>query len=248
MGKYSDMFFNPKDMDLFFGKKAKKQVEAPPIPSAPEPEQDQAADQPGIKVTHKYGFRNFARKASSEHALEQALDWHFQEGDCYHCFSFGDVDSFSFFKHVLRQQRIKYAAISTWVIAGEDVKDLSEWYDRGMIGRVDFYIGEIFQNSYPYVFEMLKEFEAKCGGRFVIFRNHSKVTAILGERFDCLIESSENMNRNPRSENTVVTVDRSLVREYIKLFSEIVPYNRDDYGAEPYEGWKTGCFPNTERL
>ena len=79
------------------------------------------------------------------------------------------------------------------------------------------------------------EFIAECGGRLVIFRNHSKVMAIEGERFDCLIESSANVNTNPRSENTVVTVDRELTADYIRLFSEIVPFNRD-YGAGPYLG------------
>ena len=59
--------------------------------------------------------------------------------------------------------------------------------------------------------------------------------AIEGERFDCLIESSANVNTNPRSENTVVTVDRELTADYIRLFSEIVPFNRD-YGAGPYLG------------
>ena len=57
--------------------------------------------------------------------------------------------------------------------------------------------------------------------------------AIEGERFNCLIESSANVNTNPRSENTVVTVDRELTAQYIRLFSEIIPFNKD-CGAEPY--------------
>ena len=101
------------------------------------------------------------------------------------------------------------------------------------MGRVDFFMGEIFKGSYPDVYAATKEFIAECGGRLVIFRNHSKVMAIEGERFDCLIESSANVNTNPRSENTVVTVDRELTAQYIRLFSEIVPFNKD-CGAEPY--------------
>ena len=162
------------------------------------------------------------------------MPWHFQEGDCYHCFSFGDVDSFTFFKMVLRQQPIKYAAISTWCMAGEDVTDLRRWHERGMVGRVDFFLGEIFKSGYPDVYRAVQEFIQECGGRMVIFRNHSKVMAIEGERFDCLIESSANINTNPRSENTVLTVDRELTGEYIQLFSEIVPFNKD-FGAEPYQ-------------
>lgn len=202
-----------------------------------EPEEQKAAkvEQGSIKVSHRMGARQLWRKAASEQALEQAMDWHWQEGDSYHCFSFGDVDSFSYFKMVLRQQPIRYAAISTWCMAGEDVNDLRKWHEKGLVGRVDFFVGEIFKGSYPDVYAAVKEFMEECGGRFVTFRNHSKVMAIEGERFDCLIESSANINTNPRSENTVVTVDRQLVADYIQLFAEIVPFNQDS-GAAPYYG------------
>lgn len=191
-------------------------------------------DAPSIRISHRKGHRHLTRKAASEHALENAINWHYQEGDCYHCFSFGDVDSFSFFKHVLRQERIEYAALSTWCMAGEDVTELQNFYRRGLIGRVDFYLGEIFRSSYPEVYDMVQEFIKECGGRMVIFRNHSKVMAIKGERFDVVIESSANINTNPRSENTVVTVDHDLAEAYIQLFSEITPFNKDDVGAPPY--------------
>lgn len=191
-------------------------------------------ERPKGVVTHRGGKRHLTRKAASEAALEASLDWHFQNGDCYHCFSFGDVDSMSYFKHVLRQQKVNYLALSTWCMAGEDVKDMLEWHRRGMLGRVDLFMGEIFKGSYPEVYEMAQKLIKECNGRLVIFRNHSKVMAIKGERFDCLIESSANVNTNPRSENTVLTVDRDLVNAYVKLFSEIVPFNKD-YGAEPYE-------------
>lgn len=49
-----------------------------------------------VEVQHRYGNRQLTRKASSEQALMKAMDWHFQEGDCYHCFSWGDVDSMSY--------------------------------------------------------------------------------------------------------------------------------------------------------
>lgn len=202
--------------------------------------QDQSSKQqpdakPQLSIApHRGGKRQLSWKAASESALEKSLDWHFENGDCYHCFSFGDVDSMSFFKHVLRQQRVKYLALSTWCMAGEDVKDLVEWHRRGMVGRVDFFLGEIFKGSYPEVYDAVKDFIAVCGGRLVIFRNHAKVMAIKGERFDCLIESSANVNTNPRSENTVLTVDSGLVDDYVKLFGEIVLFNKD-CGAAPYK-------------
>lgn len=209
------------DFDSLFGSQKQDEVK------------EQKPEQTLTVVSHRGGKRHLTRKAASEKALEQALDWHFENGDCYHCFSFGDVDSMTYFKHVLKQQRVEYLALSTWCMAGEDVKDLAEWHRRGMVGRVDFFVGEIFKGSYPEVYDMVKDFIAECGGRLVVFRNHSKVMAIKGERFDCLIESSANVNTNPRSENTVLTVDTPLVDSYVKLFSQIIPFNKD-YGAEPY--------------
>lgn len=187
-----------------------------------------------VNVTRGMAHRQFIRKAYSEKALENAMDWYFQEGDCYHCYSFGDVDSLSYFKHVLRQQRIKYAALSTWCIAAEDVADLTEWHRRGMIGRVDFYVGDLFPYKYAGVYALCQKFIAECGGRIVVYHNHAKVMAIKGERFDVLVESSANINTNPRSENTVVTVSTELVDHYIKLFGAINPYNKD-FGAPPFE-------------
>ena len=224
------MFYDPASLKTAFTGIKEEEIKEN---QTSEPEEDLLKNGP-IKVSHAMGHRHLSRKAASENALEDAMDWYYKPGDCYHCFSFGDVDSMSYFKHVLKQQRIKYAAISTWCMAGEDVQDLREWYRRGMIGRVDFFLGEIFRGSYPLVYQAVQEFITEEGGRMVIFRNHSKVMAIQGERFDCLIESSANVNTNPRSENTVVTVDTELVKAYLKLFSEIIPFNKDDHGAEPY--------------
>lgn len=201
-------------------------------PPAGETEEE---DKPSIRVTHRYGHRHLSRKVASEAALSAQLDWHFREGDCYHCFSFGDVDSLTFFKHVLRQQRVHYLALSTWCMAGEDVDDLREWHRRGMLGRVDFYVGEIFPGSYPEVYDAVLEFLPECGGRLVVFRNHSKIMMVVGERFDCLIESSANVNTNPRSENTVITVDRNLVRDYIDLFNGIRSFDHSTDGVPLYE-------------
>ena len=215
------------DLDDLFEDSAPKKAKAEePVDSGAEPEKKVAS--------HRAGKRQLSRKASSERALEESLDWYFQEGDCYHCFSFGDVDSMSYFKHVLKQQRVKYLAISTWCMAGADVEDLEKWFDMGYIGRVDFYLGEIFPGSYPEVYEMTKAFCRKCGGRLVIFRNHSKIMIVKGEKFDCLIESSANVNTNPRSENTVLTVDKPLVSSYIQLFAGIKSFNREFDDVAPY--------------
>lgn len=209
-------------------------MQAPETEDTPEAEDDDEK-KPSIRVTHRYGHRHLSRKAASEAALSDQIDWHFREGDCYHCFSFGDVDSLTFFKHVLRQQHVLYLALSTWCMAGEDVDDLRQWHRRGMLDRVDFYVGEIFTGSYPEVYAAVVDFVKECGGRLIVFRNHAKIMAVIGERFDCLIESSANVNTNPRSENTVLTVDRQLVADYVELLNGIRSFDVTTEHVPVYE-------------
>ena len=75
------------------------------------------------------------------------------------------------------------------------------------------------------MYDAVLDFLPECGGRLCVFRNHSKIMMVVGERFDCLIESSANVNTNPRSENTVLTVDRQLVADYIELFNGIKSFD-----------------------
>ena len=99
-----------------FGGGNEAEAEAETVEEGEEKAAEEA--KPSIRISHRYGHRHLSRKAASEEALSRQLDWYFREGDCYHCFSFGDVDSLTFFKHVLRQQRVLYLALSTWCMAG----------------------------------------------------------------------------------------------------------------------------------
>lgn len=177
----------------------------------------------------------FEKRIQSELVLEGILDWHFAPGTAYHCISFGDVDSLSYLRAVVKQQPLEYALLSTWCMAITDVKELEGWLEKGYIGRMDFYVGEIFQGSYWDVYQYLKDVAGRYGGRVCIFRNHSKVMAGFGERFDFAIESSANVNTNPRCEQTCITVDTGLARFYKDFFDEINHFSNDFKGWNKYE-------------
>ena len=68
-----------------------------------------------------------------------------------------------------------------------------------------------------------------------MFRNHAKVFCGFGERFDFTIESSANVNTNPRTENTVITLDTGLALFYKEFFDGIVSFERNFDGWMPYE-------------
>jgi len=178
--------------------------------------------------------RLFVRQFSSERQLEEILDWDFEQGAAYHVISGGDIDSLSFLHFILRQQKLEYLALSTWCMAQKDIEELDRYLTLGRIKRLDSYVGEIFKGSYGGEYLRLIALHEKHGGRIAIFRNHAKIFAGFGPRFDFVIESSANINTNPRAENTVITINPDLARFYKAYFDAITSFERNFDNWEPY--------------
>ena len=170
---------------------------------------------------------NIYRRAFSETQLMDVVGLDFKNGESYHCITAGDVDSLSYLKIILRQQDLDYCLASTWCMALDDILQIEEWLKDGKIKRLDFYMGEIFKGSYSKEYEKFKEVfdKYKCG-RIAIFRNHSKIYAGYGKEFHFAIESSANINTNPRTENTTITIDEGLYGFYKNYFDKIVSFDK----------------------
>lgn len=106
-------------------------------------------------------------------------------------------------------------------MAETDVARLSELHAGGRIGRLDCYVGEVFPTSRIAEWYGLSKLCPATGGRLVVSRNHAKVMAGLhtASGFAVVIESSANVNTNPRAEQTTLTVDRRLYDFYADAFS-----------------------------
>jgi hypothetical protein len=169
------------------------------------------------------------RRAFSETQLIDALGFDFKKGESYHCLTGGDVDSLSYLKCVLRQQNLDYCLFSTWCMSAEDVLQITEWIENNKIKKLDAYVGEIFPNSYKVEFKMLKDmFEKYKCGRIAVFKNHSKVYAGYGDKFHFIIETSANINTNPRTENGCITIDRAGFEFYKTFFDGIKSFEKDE--------------------
>ena len=182
--------------------------------------------------TFKRKTANIYRRAFSELNLLDTLDRNMKDGYSYHCLSGGDVDSLSYLKHIIRQQPFEYCLFSTWCMADDDILQFENWIKTKKINRLDAYCGEIFPGSYRNQWIALKKVIASCGGRVAIFRNHSKIYAGIGKKFAFGIESSANINTNPRTENTVITIGKDIYQFYKDYFDGINSFNRD------FDNWK----------
>lgn len=170
---------------------------------------------------------NIYRKAFSETQLLDVLGFDFKDGETYHCISAGDVDILSYLKCVLRQQDLDYCLFSTWCMAFDDIMEIEEWLELGKIKRLDGYVGEIFPGSYSVEYSKLKPLLKKYGGKVVVFRNHAKIFAGYGKKFYFVVESSANINTNPRAENACLTIGKGLYDFYKAYFDGIVSYTKD---------------------
>lgn len=173
----------------------------------------------------------------SQAALDDALDWHMESGCAYHIISAGDVDSLTYLRHIVRQQRCDYVLLSTWCMALADAQEMRTWVERGFVKRFDFYVGEIFKNGYRGCRDELDSICALTGGRTARFRNHSKLMCVYGESFDCVIESSANVDTNPRTEQTCITVSTELADFYKAYFDGV---NDFDGGYKEWRPWTRG--------
>lgn len=198
-----------------------------------KPKQEEEQQQ-SVKVKKVVSYHQ-KRRISSELALEQELEWHFEKGASYHCVSFGDVDSLSYLRMIIKQQRLKYVLLSTWCMSLTDIKEIEKWIEKGYIKKIDFYVGEIFSSTYKKEWQYLLNLQKKDCRRVCVFKNHSKVMSCFGEKFDCVIESSANVNTNPRCEQTVITIDSDLALFYKDFYDQIKSFDKSFKDWKPYE-------------
>ena len=107
-------------------------------------------------------------------------------------------------------------------MAADDILQIEEWLSLGKIKKLDIYVGEIFPNSYKLEFKKLKEiFEKHNCGRIAVFKNHSKIYAGIGNKFAFGVETSANINTNPRTENGCITISNEIYKFYKDYFDGI---------------------------
>ena len=164
------------------------------------------------------------RRAYSETRLLDITGFDFKDGDSYHVITGGDVDALSYLKVVLRQQDLNYLLFSTWCMASEDVYQFRDYLESGKIKKIDAYVGEIFPGTYKLEYALLKQVIEGHGGRVAVFKNHSKIFAGYGDKFHFGIETSANINTNPRTENGCITIDKEIYEFYKEYFDGIVSF------------------------
>lgn len=196
-------------------------------PLKPRPGQDAQPMEPetGGAMMYALPMKYQYRRAFSESSLLDAIGapgFNFEKGMCYNFMTKGDVDALSFMKAIMRQQNVKKAIVSTWCVDMNDILQLKKWVDEGRIGMLHLFLGEIYTTGRHgiEIHHFRKTFEGYDNVKVVVARNHSKVMCGRGEKFDFLIQTSANINTNPRIESTCVIIPNSSQEEDMFAFYE----------------------------
>lgn len=175
--------------------------------------QGEIEDPEGDSVARRTALRrHLYRRASSEADLLdtfcEPVVKPLEKGCCYSFLTRGDIDALSFLKLVTRMQHISYAIVSTWCVDMTDVQTMKKWVDQGKIDRLDLYLGEIYTTGRHGLeaADFQGAFEGYDNVKVAVARNHSKVMAIRGDLFTCVVLTSANINTNPRIESTAILV------------------------------------------
>lgn len=169
-----------------------------------------------MKKAHKL----HVRRAKAEATLAEILPARVADSESWHVISHGDIDSLSYLSHALRGvEYFDFVLISTWCMGSADLDQIEGWIESGRIDTLELYVGEIFPSQYGDEYARAVALAERYGFRLVVARNHSKVMAARCGDYCLAIESSANVNTNPRIEQTAIHASRELFDFYREFFS-----------------------------
>lgn len=176
-----------------------------------------------MKKAHKL----HVRRAKSEAVLADILPATIADGESWHVISHGDIDSLSYLAHLLRGvECFDFVAISTWCMGSADLDQIEGWIEAGRIDTLALYVGEIFPSQYGDEYARAVELAERYGFRLIVARNHSKIMLAAGGGQALVIESSANVNTNPRIEQTAIHHSRALFDFYLEFFDGLRTIDR----------------------
>lgn len=177
-------------------------------------------DQFGMPVKFAY------RRAFSHMELLESVgkDFTFQNGWCYNFITRGDVDMLSYLTLILREQDIEHLILSSWRAERKDMEMILHWKEKGRIGKIEIYLGRLYAHSHDDRYN-IRQWRELCAPfpdvTIKVFRNHTKIAAGKGAKFNFVVQSSANMNTNVNAENACIIIDDEAFEFYRQFFSEV---------------------------
>lgn len=155
------------------------------------------------------------------------------DDECFKFLSDGGFSSVSFVKFVANHTAIKELTASTLRVGKKELQQMDFMYKAGRLKAANFIIGSVMKNDskaglkYGYY----DNFESVCkknGWRYAASNNHSKVILFDTDAGKYVLETSSNLNENPKMEQFSFEKDAALFEFYRKNMIELL--GGDDNG------------------
>ena len=146
--------------------------------------------------------------------------------ECYKIISAGNFASISFIRLVGNRARIKELTISTLRVGKKELQCLDLMAKNGRIDAATFVVGSIMKNdskkglSYHY-YDNFEKICLKNGWKYCVFNNHSKIILMDTELGKFVLETSSNLNENPKIEQFSFEKVEKLYNFYYNFLHEI---------------------------
>lgn len=182
---------------------------------------------------NEYGFairaaskkRQVFKISKSIKVLEDLIKRPPGEGESIRAISYeGGFSSISFITYIALSENIKELTASSLRIGLKQLEILDELKKRGKLENARFIFGTIMRediktDKYDY-YTKLVEISKRNGWEYIAIKNHSKIILMKTAKNYYVLETSSNLNENPKIEQFTFENDKNLYMFYYSLFCE----------------------------
>lgn len=158
----------------------------------------------------------------SVHELEQEMP-RLPEDEVYKIVSDGRFSSISFIKYIADRAKIHEMYVSSFRIGRKELQLIDALHSTGWIGMCHFAVGTLMANDSTTVkrYHYYDDFKVVCGKNgweYITVNNHSKILLFDTDTGKYVIETSSNLNENPKIEQFSFEKDEGLYKFYQQAF------------------------------
>lgn len=126
-----------------------------------------------------------------------------------------------------------HITIATWVAAKSEIGEVAEWIERDRVASARWIIDHFFVKRQPLICQMMRDIYGDAAVR--VMRTHAKFVLFDAGDWQCVLQSSMNLNKNPRMENYLLTTDTAFYSAYAEVVESL--FGLQEVG-EGFTGWE----------
>lgn len=158
--------------------------------------------------------------------------------DCYKFISSaGGFSSISFIKFVGKRVKINNLFIATLCVGLKEIAELDKMKSRGQLVNARFVVGKIMQSytkssTRARLYTGFADVCQKNGWGISVVNNHSKIILMDTDEGKFVLETSSNLNENPKIEQFSFEKDDELFDFYYKIMNSLFEGGEKDEGQK----------------